>query len=548
MKKLLPIILIATLIVSCGPASTPTPTAVPTPIPTPTPVPTATPVPTDTPAPTPTPAPTDTPAPTPTPSLVISSLEDVKRAAIQIEAQGSFVDPAVGLRLNVAGRGSGFIIDESGIAVTNNHVVTGAAFLRVWVGGESEPRNAKILAVSECSDLAVIDIDGDGYRYLEWYDGSISTGLDVYAAGFPLGDPEFTLTRGIVSKERASGETSWASVDVVIEHDATINPGNSGGALVTKDGKVVAVNYASDPSVNQYFAIARDEALKIIDQLRAGQNVNSIGVNGTAVNNEDLSGIWVASVKSGSPADNAGIKGGDIITTLEGLVLATDGTMADYCDILRTHGPEDTLSVAVLRFETEEVLEGQLNGRELEVSFSFAQQLEEEVPESAGDVAYEYEYVSITDDSGAIAMEVPQEWSDVNGSAWVLEDEVVGVAICAASNLDDFHDTYSMPGVFFGASRVLAQTYDEASFLETLPDYSEGCTYDGRYEYEDPLYTGLYDVYTDCGGVGSVLIDVVAVPDHRAFIIWVEIQVATEEDLDALDRILDTFEVVGELP
>lgn len=548
MKKLLPIILIATLIVSCGPASTPTPTAVPTPIPTPTPVPTATPVPTDTPAPTPAPAPTDTPAPTPTPSLVISSLEDVKRAAIQIEAQGSFVDPAVGLRLNVAGRGSGFIIDESGIAVTNNHVVTGAAFLRVWVGGESEPRNAKILAVSECSDLAVIDIDGDGYRYLEWYDGSISTGLDVYAAGFPLGDPEFTLTRGIVSKERASGETSWASVDVVIEHDATINPGNSGGALVTKDGKVVAVNYASDPSVNQYFAIARDEALKIIDQLRAGQNVNSIGVNGTAVNNEDLSGIWVASVKSGSPADNAGIKGGDIITTLEGLVLATDGTMADYCDILRTHGPEDTLSVAVLRFETEEVLEGQLNGRELEVSFSFAQQLEEEVPESAGDVAYEYEYVSITDDSGAIAMEVPQEWSDVNGSAWVLEDEVVGVAICAASNLDDFHDTYSMPGVFFGASRVLAQTYDEASFLETLPDYSEGCTYDGRYEYEDPLYTGLYDVYTDCGGVGSVLIDVVAVPDHRAFIIWVEIQVATEEDLDALDRILDTFEVVGELP
>jgi len=450
--------------------------------------------------------------------------------------------------LNVAGRGSGFIIDESGIAVTNNHVVTGAAFLRVWVGGESEPRNAKILAVSECSDLAVIDIDGDGYRYLEWYDGSISTGLDVYAAGFPLGDPEFTLTRGIVSKERASGETSWASVDVVIEHDATINPGNSGGALVTKDGKVVAVNYASDPSVNQYFAIARDEALKIIDQLRAGQNVNSIGVNGTAVNNEDLSGIWVASVKSGSPADNAGIKGGDIITTLEGLVLATDGTMADYCDILRTHGPEDTLSVAVLRFETEEVLEGQLNGRELEVSFSFAQQLEEEVPESAGDVAYEYEYVSITDDSGAIAMEVPQEWSDVNGSAWVLEDEVVGVAISAASNLDDFHDTYSMPGVFFGASRVLAQTYDEASFLETLPDYSEGCTYDGRYEYEDPLYTGLYDVYTDCGEVGSVLIDVVAVPDHRAFIIWVEIQVATEEDLDALDRILDTFEVVGELP
>lgn len=526
MKKLLPIFLIVTFIASCGPTSTPTPTAVPTP----TPAPTATPP----------------PAPTPTPSVVVSSLEDVKRATIRIEAQGSFVDPAVGLQLNVPGHGSGFIIDESGIAVTNNHVVTGAAFLKVWVGGESEPRNAKILGVSECSDLAVIDIDGDGYLYLEWYDGSISAGLDVYAAGFPLGDPEFTLTRGIVSKERASGETSWASVDAVIEHDATVNRGNSGGPLVTKDGKVVAVNYASDPNVNQYFAIARDEALKIIEQLRAGQNVNSIGVNGTAVSYEDTSGIWVASVKSGSPADTAGIKGGDIITTLEGLVLSTDGTMADYCDILRTHSPGDTLSVKVMRFASGEVLEGQLNGRELEVSFSFVQELEEEVGESAGAVTYHY--VSVTDDSGAIAMDVPQEWNDVNGSAWVQEDEMIGAAISAASNLEDFYDTYSTPGVFFGASRVLAQTHDEASLFDTLPDYSQDCTYDGRFEYEDPLYTGLYDLYTDCSGVGSMLIDLVAVPDHRAFIIWVEIQVATEEDLDALDRILDTFEVVGELP
>ncbi len=85
------------------------------------------------------------------------------------------------------------------------------------------------MGVSECSDLAVIDIEGDGYPYLEWFDGQVAPGLDVYAAGFPLGDPEFTLTRGIISKERADGETDWASVDWVVEHDATINPGNSGG-------------------------------------------------------------------------------------------------------------------------------------------------------------------------------------------------------------------------------------------------------------------------------------------------------------------------------
>ncbi|MEI2690512.1 MAG: serine protease [Anaerolineae bacterium] len=71
-------------------------------------------------------------------------------------------------------------------------------------------------------------------------------GLDVYAAGFPLGDPEFTLTRGIVSKARADGETDWASVDSVLEHDASINPGNSGGPLITGDGKVIGVNYAGN--------------------------------------------------------------------------------------------------------------------------------------------------------------------------------------------------------------------------------------------------------------------------------------------------------------
>ena len=152
------------------------------------------------------------------------------------------MDSQLGEQLNVLGRGSGVIIDDSGVAVTNNHVVTGAAILRVFVGGESQPRNARIVGVSECSDLAVIDIEGDGYPYLEWFDGQIYAGLDVFAAGFPLGDPEFTLTKGIVSKARTRGETNWASV---IEHDANINPGNSGGPLVTTDGKVIGINYAS---------------------------------------------------------------------------------------------------------------------------------------------------------------------------------------------------------------------------------------------------------------------------------------------------------------
>lgn len=87
----------------------------------------------------------------------VRTLADVKTAAIQIQAEGTFLDPAVGLVVSGAGRGSGFIIDPSSLAITNNHVVTGAGLLQVWVGGESQPRNARILGVSECSDLALID-------------------------------------------------------------------------------------------------------------------------------------------------------------------------------------------------------------------------------------------------------------------------------------------------------------------------------------------------------------------------------------------------------
>ena len=365
-------------------------------------------------------------------SLVVDSLQDVKSATVQIVAQGTFADPEVGTRYNVAGSGSGFIVDESGIAVTNNHVVTGAALIRVYVGGESQPRNARILGVSECADLAVIDIEGDGYPYLEWYDGNVNVGLDVYAAGFPLGDPEFTLTRGIVSKARADGKTDWASVAAVIEHDATINPGNSGGPLVTPDGKVVAVNYAGANDVGQFFAIAQPQALPVIEQLSQGEDVLAIGVNGTAINDgEGLSGIWVSSVKSGSPASRAGVKAGDIITRLEGLVLATDGTLGDYCDILRTREPQDVLAIEVWRFDTSEVL-------------------------------------------------------------------------------DAF-------------------------------DFSDSCTLDSRSPYEDPVYSGSFDLWTGCGGGETLLVVVGVQPEDASYLALVIVQVVSEADLQALDRIIESF-------
>ena len=89
----------------------------------------------------------------------ISSYQDVQPATIQIVSQGTFRDPEVGFASS-SGRGSGFIISPDGLAVTNNHVVSGAATLEVFIGGDtSQSYNAQILGVSECNDLALIDID-----------------------------------------------------------------------------------------------------------------------------------------------------------------------------------------------------------------------------------------------------------------------------------------------------------------------------------------------------------------------------------------------------
>lgn len=497
----------------------------------------------------PTEAATETPTAVKESTEAITGLEELSQAVIQIEAQGSFVDPAVGTDTQFVGSGSGFIIDPSGIAVTNNHVVTGAALFRVWVGGDPEPINARVLGVSECSDLAVIDLDGDGYRYLEWYDGPISAGLEVYAAGYPLGEPEFTLTKGIIAKERALGESEWSSVDAVVQHDAAINPGSSGGPLVTSDGKVVAINYRGSAALNYFMAISRDEALTILNKLRQGEDIASIGINGVAVNDGDaISGIWVYSVKSGSPADQAGIEGGDILTKIEGVTIATNGNMSDYCDILRSHGPEDTLTVKVLRFSTQEVLEGQINGEPLVPASSFTDRVAGQIGDGIEEESTsDNNYWTVNDDTFRLFMQVPAEWSDVSGESVSidLDDRTyVSAAIQASPNIDDAWNSYSTPGVFLFVSEELAADYDAASLLDAAPfgeEWGRDCHYDGRYEIERELYSGLYDQYSDCGDVGGVIFALVAAPENGNFLAYLLIQVVTEADLEAAGQIWNTF-------
>jgi serine protease Do len=461
---------------------------------------------------------------------MVTSLEDVRAATVRIEAEGTFVDPQDGMTATWAGSGSGFIIDSSGIAVTNNHVVTGAALLRVWVADENSPRNARILGVSECADLAVIDIDGPDLPYLDWHDGDVNVGLEVYATGFPLGDPEYTLTKGIVSKANADGESTWSSIDYVLEHDARINPGNSGGPLVDEQGRVVAVNYASLESANQYFAIKAEDALPVIEKLREGTHVDSIGVNGSAFVSNDggFSGIWVYSVESGSPADEAGISGGDIITSLEG-------------------GADDTLGVEIFRFASGETLEGQLNGRTLAVTGSTGLT---SGGSSGGSSGSGYgSYTTLLDDTGSLEVSVPSVWNDVDGADWTDDGGLYHYSIWAAPNIDDFHNTWDTPGLIYEITPLGGQQFGgHLNFLENLSsDFEEVCTFDAQEDYDDGAFEGTYRLYTDCAGTSTAYFILSAYPagEPDGYSINLELQLVSDADWDVVDTVLDSFNVVS---
>jgi len=496
---------------------------------------------------------------------LVTSIDDMKSAAIQIRSRGSFREPAEGT-LEGFGSGSGFIIDPSGIAVTNNHVVVGAASLAVYVGGSTTPVNARVLGVSECSDLAVIDLEGEGYPYVEWYDEEVEPPLEVYAAGFPLGDPEFTLTKGIVAKARADGDTDWASVDHVIEHDANIQPGNSGGALITSDAKIVGVNYAGGSGTQQaqFFAIAGDIARPLVDRLAAGENVDSIGINGQALQLENgASGVWVAGVTPGSPAGNAGVLAGDFILELAGQTLADDGTMSGYCDVLRTQGTDRPISLRVLRVDTGKVLTGELNGRELDSGDSIAEDLgggdqgggeQGDAGQAGGDqgggdqgggggarpVGEPYTtYQTVTDDTGRISVSVPTAWADLQTSVRTIEGADYS-SIVAATNLQAWASGWEEPGIditlFDGAVQVLG--YDRALELAA----PSGCT---KTVTKEPAsfsgFDGFYDIYGECGGTTTEYVVLVLAPPEEGFLLLIGIQVVSDADGDALSEILPSF-------
>jgi serine protease Do len=446
---------------------------------------------------------------------VLEGIDQAQSAVVRIVAEGSYVDPAEGLVAS-AGSGSGFIVDSEGHVVTNAHVVEGAGLIRVYLE-DDQPVNARILGVSECNDLAVLDLDGDGYSYVQWHEGVVDPGLEVYVAGFPLGDPEYSLTRGIVSKARADGASSWASLDYSIEHDAAIQPGNSGGPLLDADARIVGVNYAaSDPTnTSQYFAIPGTIAQGVVDTLMTGQDVESLGINGLAWFDPgtDVGGIWVSGVRAGSSASNAGVDAGDILLSLAGrdvVTVSDEATKRGYCDVLRTQGDDNPMAISVYRPGAGEFLDGEINNPAKPLVVVGTTEPTDPADDPDTDTSVPAGFRLVTDSTGRLTTVMPEGWQDYAQGRITTEVGVASGMALSPDNDNFLEGDGSSPGVLLVIyqDKVREDLKDMRNFLARSVGVVDSCTDQGgenqatRFDtrYETLYYVDRY--YSDCTDQG----------------------------------------------
>lgn len=228
------------------------------------------------------------------------------------------------------GQGSGVIVSADGYVLTNNHVIEGAQEVTVTLPDKREFKG-KIVGVDPKTDLAVVKIDGQNLPTVIWGDATkLQVGEYVLAVGNPFG-LNSTVTLGIVSA-LGRGRMGITQYEDFIQTDAAINPGNSGGALVNTHGELVGINTAIFSQTGGYqgvgFAVPTSMGKPIYDSLiKTGKVVRGylgVGIQdlsqdlAKSFNIRNAKGALVSDVKEDSPADQAGLKQGDVITAYQG--------------------------------------------------------------------------------------------------------------------------------------------------------------------------------------------------------------------------------------
>jgi putative serine protease PepD len=287
------------------------------------------------------PATTAAPVPPPITGAGDEPIADVARA----------VGPAVVLISTNTGQGSGIVYDKSGLIVTNAHVVEGVTQVRVQLADGDTYDDGEVVGVDTRRDVAVVRIkprEAIAAAVLGRTD-DVRVGQTAVAIGSPFG-LEQTVTAGIVS---AVGRVVSTTNPVeMIQTDAPINPGNSGGPLADKQGRVIGMNTSirtagGSGSVGVGFAIPSDTFKIIADRIVNGESLDvaSLGVRG-ATPTGGATGMLLSEVKPGSPAAQAGLRLGDLVTAVDGTKVATSAGLSARIQI---HKPGDVVEITIVR-------------------------------------------------------------------------------------------------------------------------------------------------------------------------------------------------------
>jgi serine protease Do len=272
-----------------------------------------------------------------------------------------------------AGVGSGVIYDSDGWVVTNRHVVCNADLLSVQLA-DGQNFEGQIHGIDTLTDLAIVKIDAVGLPAVQLGNsGTLRVGQNAIAIGSPLGTFTNSVTTGVVSAlgrhinvdDTCSRTGQLESLRNLIQTDAAINPGNSGGALVDAGGALIGINTAiAGDAQGIGFAIPVNLARPIMQQAIEGESLSRpwIGIYYTALTPvlQDQRGLALgygalierpesvnaAAVLDSSPADDAGLRSGDIVTHVDTIKVDGDNPLDE---ILTQYRPRETVKLRVLR-------------------------------------------------------------------------------------------------------------------------------------------------------------------------------------------------------
>jgi S1-C subfamily serine protease len=267
--------------------------------------------------------------------------------------------------------GTGMILTSSGEVLTNNHVIDGATSIRVVIVASGESRTAKLLGFDVVDDVAVLQIENvSGLKAITTADaGKVQIGDNVVAignAGGRGGTPASSagsvtaLDQKVTAGDAGSGDSE--TLHGMIQMSAPIEPGDSGGPLVDANGNVIGMDTAAAQSDDFFgqsgsttaFAIPINKALDVVHQIEAGKDSDTVhigarGILGVQVQNASAnnaapvaSGAAIAAASNGGPAANAGLSGGDVITSIDGKTVTN---ASDLTTMMFTYHPNDKVDV-----------------------------------------------------------------------------------------------------------------------------------------------------------------------------------------------------------